>query len=454
MSDQEDGEVDLEAQRKIRQAQQKATKILIRALEVMKEKNTAITLSYQVIQDKETDLATIIRRGTRANEFILDEELEEELIKKDEQALLAFQEDTATAAKLCQELLVLKTTSCLSDSITEAIQAVDDMMAEEPDKDYCGSLPDINKLLDEMTESLRTSTLAKDHDLRKTAKNHRAKLVKLRAQMVDPPKPLITGRPRGEHQFDFPKVNLPKFKGGLENWHAFWSRYQTAVHLNDKIEESMKMVLLIDLITDPSLSEYIIAANDGKEGRYQEVITYLQERFNRPRELHSLYCKKLTDLQPIKGTTAELSQVADTVFAAVSGLRRSEQDSIEHIATSLVVSILPKHLRLEWENKTEDEEGVPEIDRWIDFVKKKATHATQEQKTSGSPSHPPRSYKRPERTLPRSEGKIHVAGSQPQPLPDPPQPRNKNKSNKTASSSCKNQCSVCSSNHHVGSSWT
>ena len=334
MTDIEEGEVDLDAQRKVRAAQQKAVHRLTRALIFMKESNTPITLSFQIIQDKESDLATIIRRGTRANDLILDEELDEELLMLDERALLVFQEATAKATTLCQELIVVKTASCLSDSISESLQEIEDRMAEESNKDYSDSLPDISKLLDEMSDSLRGSTLLADHPLRATAKKHRSRLVKLRTQKVDPPKPITMDRPRGDHQFDFPKVNLPKFKGGLENWHAFWSRYKTAVHHNDKIVESMKMVLLIDLITDPALSEYIVAANDGAEGRYQEVITYLQERFNRPRELHSLYCRKLTDLQPIKGTPAELSQAADTVFAAVAGLRRSGQDSIEHIATS------------------------------------------------------------------------------------------------------------------------
>lgn len=314
----------MDAQRKIRTAQQKAVNRLIRALTHMKEHNTPITLSFQIIQEKENDLATILRRGTRCNDIILDEELDEGLIQADEAALLVFQEATATATTLCQELIVIKTSSCLSDSVQETLQEVEERMIEDPTKDYSASLPEISKLLDEMTENLRGSTLNSDHELRKAAKDHRSRLVKLRAQKIDPPKPITRVKPEDDPHFDFPKVNIPKFKGGLENWHAFWNRFKTAVHDNEKIQEPIKMVLLIDLITNPALNDYIVAANDGKEGRYPELIAYLQERFHRPRELHSIYCKKLTELQPIKGTPAELSQAVDTVFAAVSGIRRSE----------------------------------------------------------------------------------------------------------------------------------
>ena len=82
-------------------------------------------------------------------------------------------------------------------------------------------------------------------------------------------------------------------------------------------------------------------------------------------------------------------------------------------------------------------------------MRKKATHATQEQKGAVASSYPSKSYKRPERTSPRSEGKVHVAVSQPPTLPDPPQPRNKGKPSRGSPSSCKNQCTVRSSYHYV-----
>lgn len=86
---------------------------------------------------------------------------------------------------------------------------------------------------------------------------------------------------------------------------------------------------------------------------------------------------------------------------------------------------------------------MPDIDRWIEFVRKKATHANQEQKVAVPSSHPQKDHKGPERAHPRSEGKVHVAVSQPPDLPDPPQSRNKSKPG------CKYQCNLCSSYHYV-----
>ena len=449
MADTEMEEVDLAAQRKNRTTQQRAAHCLIRALNHMKEHETHHTLSLRILQDKETELETLIRRGTRCNDLILDEEMDEDTIKADEAALEVFQEATAKATRLCQELLVVKAVSCLSDSVQDSLQEVEERMTEDPTKDYSAWYPEIIKLIDEMNKSLRESTLLPDHALKKAAKDLKSRLGKLRAKKLDAPKTIKEEKSDYDPTFRLPKVHLPTFKGGLENWHAFWSRFKTAVHDNEKIKDEYKLVHLIDAVTDPALNEYLVAANDGQDGRYQEVIAYLQERFNQPRELHSIYCKKLAELQPIKGTPAELSQAADTVFAAVTGIQRSEQDTISHIATSLVVSIMPKQLRQEWENKTEDTKEVPDIYKWIEFVRKKATHANQEQKAAGPYSRPPRENKRPERSHHRSDAKVHVAVSQtPEALESPPA-RNKSAPGRGSSADCKYQCKLCSSYHYI-----
>ena len=121
----------------------------------------------------------------------------------------------------------------------------------------------------------------------------------------------------------------------------------------------------------------------------------------------------MSELQPIKGTPAELSQAADAVIAAVSGIRRSGQACIDHIATSLVAPILPEHLRVQWESKTEEDPQVPNIDQWIAFVRKKATMADKSQKAPApSSTRPFKEAKKPQKPYVKSEGKVYVATGQ------------------------------------------
>ena len=84
----------------------------------------------------------------------------------------------------------------------------------------------------------------------------------------------------------------------------------------------------------------------------------------------------------MKHNKQDLSQLADAVFGAVTGIIRQGQTDIKAIATSLVVSVLPKQLRTEWENKTEDSRDVPDVFEWITFVRQKASNSGYEQKNA------------------------------------------------------------------------
>ena len=191
--------------------------------------------------------------------------------------------------------------------------------ARDPHKEYAPILEQLTGESKEIATLLQSSTIPADHLLWSRSREVDDKLLDLGLKDIVPPSTDSKDfyrRGDRDSTYKLPKINIPKFQGGLENWHSYWGR---AVHDNDKLDNEAKMAHLIETITDPALSEYLTASNDGT-GRYPEVIEYLKERFNQPRELHRIYCKTLADMQPIKGTQPELTQAADTVFAAVTGL--------------------------------------------------------------------------------------------------------------------------------------
>ena len=303
-----------------------------------------------------------------------------------------------------------------------------------------------------LSSGLFDSTIDPGHELWKEKEELANRMLELESGKKTPAPAITVIKPEFDREFiSMAKLNIPKFKGVLETWHGFWNRYKAAVHDNERLKDSVKMALLIDLVADPALVDYLTAANDGKDGRYQEVIKYLQARFDQPRELHHLYCRKLADIQPIKGTAADLSQAADTVFAAVEGIRRSGQETIDHLATSLVASILPKQLRQEWETRTEEDPLVPNIDQWITFIRKKASHAGKGNISPPAPasSRPAKDYKKEKASHNRSEGKVYVATSQPAPEAEAYSSRSRTPSKKPAASRCKVQCTLCPLMHYV-----
>ena len=446
-------EPNLALKRKTISSKHKAAKRVIKRLRTLQAAREPMLFSLQALQSLEDELETLTRRARRCNETLTDEELDPSLQEADEEAYMAFEECVDEATSLCQEMIVSKTAACLSAEIQDTLRAVNQQMAEHPEKSYAEVHKDMSKLLDEMAESLRSSTLDMDHPLREEVKTHRASLVALRATTAEAKPPIII---RGdEKDQDLPKTTIKKFAGGLAEWHAFWGRFSGAVHLNPAIKEQKKLALLTDLVVDPALHEFMVTVNDGLPGRYQEAVDYLTGRFHRPRELHSIHCAKLATMQPIRGTPTELSAAADAIHAAVSGIRRSGYTTIEQIATSLVAPILPDALRQLWENKTEANEDVPDVDEFITFVRKKATQADKAQKsaTVEVSSRQARSLQEPKKEKPhkknsyRQESKVYLANPQSPEAESQPK-KNTARPPKTAST-CKVSCGLCTQMHYV-----
>ena len=444
-------EVNLPMKRKSISSNHKAIKRITRRLQRIRDENQPMLLSLQSLSIQEEDLASLYKKSKKYQSILVDEELREDLQVMDEDAYLSLEASVEEASNLCQELIICKTAACLSAEIHDTLQTVTQLMADNPTKLYTDEFHDMGKLLEEMTDTLRHSTLPMDHYLRTDAKQLKARLADVRSTVPEvKPAPIIVKH--DERDQDLPKTSIKKFSGGLAEWHAFWGRFNGAVHSNPAIKEQKKLALLTDLVVDPALHDFMITINDGLPGRYQEAVDYLTGRFNRPRELHSIYCTRLATMQPIKGTSEQLSAAADAVHSAVCGIRRSGFTSIDQIATSLVAPILPDNIRQLWENKTEADGGVPNIDDWITFIRQKATQADKQQKaaTIEVSSHHRKQYQEPKKEkgskkpwTHKKEGAVYVANSQPSEAPP------KSSSTRSSATTCKVSCILCSQLHYA-----
>ena len=460
-----DMEPNLALKRKNILSKQRAAKRVIKRLRTLEAAKEPMLFSLQTLTSLEEELETLVRRARRDNDVLIDEELDAGLMEADEEEYCKFEETIDLATQLCQEMIVLKTTNCLSSEISTSIRVIQQQILDNPGMDNSEYNKTISKLVDEMSDHLRGSTLPLDHHLRVELDQHRSSLAALLSTTKESKPTVVVHGESRDH--DLPKTSIKRFTGGLAEWHAFWGRFSGAVHNNPSIKESKKLALLTDLVADPALHEYMITVNDGEPGRYEEAIQYLSSRFDRPRELHSIHSIAIASLLPIRGSPAELSATADSLHAAISGLRRSGYTSVDHMATSLAVSVLPNSLRQLWEDKTEDVEGVPNVDMLIGFLRKKATMADKSQKTGSgfTPQVKRQQQSDAKREKPRGrhqEGRVHVATPQVESEPQQ-QPKhqarghnnsrgsnnNNNNNGSHAPNPCTVSCKLCNQYHYV-----
>ena len=458
-------EPNLAMKRKTITSSHKAAKRVIKRLRTLKDATEPVLFSLRTLEQLEKEVEQLTRRAQRCNDTLIDEEIDPKLQEADEEAFMFFEATVDNSTALCREMMATKTASCLSREIQDTLRVILQQMADYPEREYGEECKALDKLLDTMADILRSSTLPMDHHLRQELRDHRASMVSTRSTVGDT-KPVVV---RGESRdHDLPKTSIKRFTGGLAEWHAFWGRFSGAVHKNPAVKESKKLALLTDLVADPALHDFMVTVNDGMPGRYQEAVDYLTSRFDRPRELHAIHSIKIASLLPIKGSPAELSATADTLHAAISGLRRSGFTSVDHMATSLAVSVLPNSLRQLWENKTEDQEEVPNIDEFIAFLRKKATMADKSQKPGASFAPQPKRAQPQDskREKPRrrnsggQEGRAYVMTPQAEPEPQPKQsdhpprqqarshPRSNNNSRSTPNP-CTVSCKLCNQMHYA-----
>ena len=447
----EPGEVDLDQQRKLVSNQRRALDRFYRSIAALKEKKTTTSVSLVALRDKNAELNTITRRAYRALDVLFDNEEEEDKMTEDETSKVEFDAQAEAALSMLHDMSSKKKAAMLAQSIDKDLQRVEDLMAVDDTQNHSASLPLIQTQVESFSTQLLESTIPDTDEIWGVLEKQKDRLHKIRVKTVAPATSTTIIKSKHNRDFDTPKVNIPKFKGELEAWHGFWSRFKAAVHDNTKLAEPVKMAILIDLVAEPGLHRYLIAANDGGDDRYKQAIAHLKSRFNRPRELRQIYCQQLADLPPIKGTPSDLNQVADTVFEAVEGIKRSGQTTIDSIATSLVAAVLPQTLRTEWETKTEETSGVPSIEAWLTFIRKKATNASQVQKT-GLPvsSRPPKDSKKKHPI--KSEGKVYTSQGEPAnsgESEDSSSSRPRSKQPKTNGSGNKVQCNLCSAAHFI-----
>ena len=443
--------MDMVQLRRRRDRQIKAAQYLLEDVEEIAKTNDAETTSLTILSEKGNALNLLLQKGNQLMDILRHEEDDSDQIAMDKAQRNAFFAITNKVSNICQEMGAVKRLTRTSKAIQRALDNLEGLTRAEPAKDYTDCFTDINFQMAVLTSGLFDSTIHAGHDLWREKEEYTNRIMGLKAEKKTAPASVTVMKPEFDREFTMPKLTIPKFKGALESWQGFWNRFKAAVHDNPRLKDSVKMALLIDLVADPHLVDYMTAANDGKEGRYQEVIKYMQSRFDQPRELHNINCRKLSEMGPIKPTSSELAQAADIIFSAVEGIKRSGQDTIEHLATSLVIHHLPKQLRQEWETKAEEDPKVPTVTQFITFLRKKSLHAAKGALSppSSGVSRPAREGKKEKATLNHSQGKVYVATSQPPPETDSQPHRSKNPSKLPAVNTCKVTYQLCSSMHYV-----
>ena len=111
-----------------------------------------------------------------------------------------------------------------------------------------------------------------------------------------------------------PKLDLPTFHGELLLWKNFWEQFCVSVHDRTTIPKEEKLMYLQNAIKDKT-TKNLIAGLTKSSDHYDEAIKCLQERYDRPRQIHQMHVRRIVEAPSLKeGTGKEIRALHDLVL--------------------------------------------------------------------------------------------------------------------------------------------
>ena len=120
---------------------------------------------------------------------------------------------------------------------------------------------------------------------------------------LPPPSSIAVAKPR------LPRLQLPRFKGDVKNWPAFWDSFKSAVHENTELSKVDKFNYLNSLLEGTALK--CIQGLTLTDDHYDTAIGMLRERFGDPQQI---ICSHMEGLIKIPNCTSDRSGALRTVY--------------------------------------------------------------------------------------------------------------------------------------------
>ena len=145
-----------------------------------------------------------------------------------------------------------------------------------------------------------------------------------------------------------PELKISKFDGDVINWQTFWQQFESAIHLNETLDNINKFNYLLQYLCEEARSS--ISGLSITSETYLEAIDLLKQRYGNTQILISAYTKKLVLLPMIRGDNdiQGLRLLHDQIECSMRNLRSLDVDISTYgvLLVPLVTEKLPNNLRL------------------------------------------------------------------------------------------------------------
>lgn len=169
-----------------------------------------------------------------------------------------------------------------------------------------------------------------------------------------------------------PKLDVPTFDGSILNWKTFWEQFSVAVHDRSNLTDAEKLAYLRHALKAGSAKSVIEGLSRSGE-QYEEAITCLKSRYDRPRLIHQAHVRKILEIPNLKdGSGRELRRLHDTALQHLRALKSMGHEPSGPFITSMLELKLDVNTTFEWQRHSQSSTDVPHYKLLLEFINLRA----------------------------------------------------------------------------------
>ena len=184
-----------------------------------------------------------------------------------------------------------------------------------------------------------------------------------------------SGDPKRVAATKLAKLDAPTFSGDILQWHPFWSQFKIAIHDRSDLDPSQKMAYLCQSLKQGSAFAVIKGLSLTGE-HYEEAISCLLQKYDRPRLLHLNHVKAFETLaSSMAQASTNTGKVYEQALSHWRALKLLKTESLSTFLTGLFELHMTSEYRNEWRKEFNEEESTPEFDQLLGFMQRRARAA-------------------------------------------------------------------------------
>ena len=222
------------------------------------EENAAAS-DYESLQEIQDQLEMYKEKHSQLSESLSELETEPTSAAEDNSKAKMFRSDVRLAKIDSRYLLSARSLLVTAEALEDAVKCLVLAFEAEPGKTHSTAVELVLEISKDLTAELRASPLPERHELKQRAKEAKQQslliLGRMSKDVTSEVKP-VAAKGKAAHKLKY--LDVPQFDGRLENWHSFWEEFDPAVHGQEELDDTSKLIYLKQAILDQELKQTVV----------------------------------------------------------------------------------------------------------------------------------------------------------------------------------------------------